>query len=153
MPKKLSPHFTLEELVFSQTAARKGIDNTPSPAVLANLKRVAETLEAVRSLLGDVPIRISSGYRSPALNKAIGGAKTSKHMDGLAVDFTAPGFGTVLQTAKKIAASGIAFDQVICEYGSWVHLGLAPLAQTARGEKLSIYAGTGYLKGIVSKPA
>ena len=152
MPKKLSPHFTLEELTVSQTATRRGIDNTPPPGVVANLKRLAAALEDIRGLLGDQPLHISSGYRSPALNKAIGGARTSQHQFGLAVDFTAPGFGTVLQTAKKIAASGIEFDQLICEYGSWVHVGLAADASPRR-QKLSIYAGTGYLPGIVGKPA
>lgn len=143
MARKLSEYFTLEEFVFSQTAARKTIDN---------LKQLAAVLEAIRSLLGDQPIRISSGYHSPALNKAIGGARTSSHMRGLAVDFTAPHFGTVLQTAKKIAGSTIAYDQVICEYGSWVHVGIVA-SGAAHRENLSIYSGTGYLPGLVTKPA
>jgi hypothetical protein len=84
------------------------------------------------------------------LNKAIGGAKASAHMEGLAADFTAPAFGTVLQVAKKIAAAGIDFDQLIYEYGTWVHIGLR--TGTPRRELLSIFKGTGYLKGILSKP-
>jgi hypothetical protein len=149
MAKKLSEHFTLDEMILSQTAARKGIDNTPSAEIVANLKVMAATLEEIRALLG-APILISSGYRSPALNKAVGGSKKSAHMLGLAADFTAPGFGTVLQVAKKIAASDIAFDQVIYEFGSWVHVGLR--VEAPRREKLSIFTGTGYLPGIVSKP-
>ena len=152
MPKKLTEHFTLDELVASQTAARKGIDNTPSPVVQKNLVRLAKVLEEVRTLLGGVPIQISSGYRGPELNKAIGGSKTSAHMQGLAVDFTAPQFGTVMQTAKKIAASGIEFDQIIYEYGTWVHLGLAADGVAPRAQKLSIFKGTGYIAGIVSAP-
>ena len=150
MPKKLSEHFTLEEMIFSQTAARKGIDNTPTPAIMANLKKTAALLEQVRAALGGVPILVSSGYRSPELNKAIGGAKASAHMLGLAADFTAPAAGTVLQVAKKIAAAGIEFDQLIYEYGTWVHIGLREGAP--RRETLSIFKGTGYLKGILSKP-
>lgn len=152
MPRYLSPHFTLEELLASQTAARRGIDNTPTPEALHNLQRLALALEQVRSHLGGAPILISSGYRSPALNRAVGGARNSRHMQGLAVDFTAPRFGTVLQTARAVAASGIAFDQIIHEFGSWVHLGLAPSGQAPASEKLSIFTGTGYLPGLVGQP-
>lgn len=149
MPKQLSDHFSLEEMVFSQTAARKGIDNIPTPGIVANLRVLCATLEEVRELLG-VPLLISSGYRSPALNKAVGGAKGSAHMLGLAADFTAPAFGTVLQVAKKIAASGIVYDQVIHEFTSWVHLGLSK--DPPRKQNLSIFTGTGYLPGLISKP-
>jgi hypothetical protein len=146
--KMLSANFALEEFTESQTAARKGIDNTPDAATQKNLKALAEALEVVRARLGNVPMRISSGYRSPALNKAVGGSKNSAHMSGLAVDFTAPRFGTVLQTAKAAAASGIEFDQIIYEYGSWVHLGLAAPGKTARKQLLSIAKGTGYVDGL-----
>lgn len=151
MPTFLSEHFSLEELVASQTATRRQIDNKPSPGIVLNLRRLCAVLEEVRALLGGVPLVISSGYRSPALNKAIGGAGTSKHMLGLAVDFTVPKFGTVLQTAKAIAASGIAYDQTIYEYGTWVHLGLAPSGQVPRRQNLSIFSGTGYIDGIVTR--
>ena len=149
MPRKLSEHFTLEEMVLSQTAARKDIDNTPTPAIVANLRLTVATLEEIRTLLG-VPILVSSGYRGPALNKAVGGSKTSAHMQGLAADFTAPGFGTVLQVARKISASKIAYDQLIYEFGSWVHIGLSTAA--LRQQDLSIFTGTGYLPGIIGKP-
>lgn len=152
MPRFLSPHFTLEELTISQTAAREGIDNTPSAAVLKNLKRLALVLEEVRHLAGDQPLVISSGYRSPALNKAVGGASKSAHMLGLGADITVPSFGTVMQLARAIAASGIAYDQLIHEYGTWVHIGLAEPGVAPRGQNLSIFKGTGYLKGIVGKP-
>ena len=152
MPRYLTPHFTLDELVASQTAARRGIDNTPPPDVLRNLQRLAQGLEEVRTRLGGLPLLISSGYRCPALNRAVKGAPNSLHMQGLAVDFTVPRFGTVLQTARAVAASGIAFNQVIHEFGSWVHLGLAPDGQPPAGEKLSIFTGTGYLSGLVGQP-
>jgi hypothetical protein len=136
-------------MTLSQTAARKGIDNTATPEIVANLKRVAATLEEVRALLG-APILVSSGYRSPALNKAIGGSPTSAHMHGLAADFTAPGFGTVLQVARKISASTIAYDQLIYEFGTWVHIGLS--SDGLRQQDLSFF-GTSYIPGIVTKPA
>ena len=152
MRRKLSEHFTLEELIFSQTAMRKGIDNTPAPDIVRNLRRLAGALEDVRALLG-APVVISSGFRGEALNRAVGGARNSAHMRGLAADFTAPGAGAVLQVARRIAASNIAYDQLIFEYGSWVHVGLADVGAAPRRQDLSIFKGTGYLPGIVGKPA
>lgn len=154
MPKVryLTPHFTLEEMVFSQTAARLDIDNTPSPQVIHNLYRACQALEVVRQEMGELPVIVSSGYRSAALNKAVGGAADSRHMQGLAVDFTVPRYGPTLRVARVIASCGLQFDQVIHEYGRWVHLGLAPEGLPVRGEKLSIFAGTGYLDGLRAEP-
>lgn len=121
---KLSDHFTLEELTFSQTAGRKNIDNKPSLEKVAHLTRLAYCMEQVRALLGG-PIRITSGYRSPALNAAIGGSKTSAHMNGYAADFVCPSFGSPLEIALTIAASSIKFDQCIQE-GTWVHISFDP---------------------------
>lgn len=118
---RLSPHFTLEELTFSQTAARRGIDNTPTPEVLENLKRTALGLEGIRILLG-VPIIVSSGYRSPALNAAVGGSKSSQHMTGEAADFTAPGFGSPRAVVDRMTDAHIEYDQCIVEFGRWVHV-------------------------------
>jgi zinc D-Ala-D-Ala carboxypeptidase len=153
MPKSLSEHFTLEEFVISQIAVRKEIDNTPSADIVRNLRRLAAILENIRSFLGGVFILISSGYRSPALNTAVGGSAKSAHMLGLAADFTAPSFGTVIQVARKISGSDISYDQLIHEYGSWVHIGLANNGVEPRKQNLSIFKGTGYLKGIVGKPS
>jgi hypothetical protein len=122
---KLSKHFSLDEFTASQTAVRKGIDNTPPENVIENLRMLANTLEHVRSLLGNNPIRISSGFRCLALNRAIGGSKVSAHTLGYAVDFTCPGFGTPKEVADKIAASTIKFDQLIYE-GTWIHLSVDP---------------------------
>lgn len=120
---KLSIHFDLSEFTHSQTAIRRGIDNTPDDTILTNLYRLAQTLEQVREVLGK-PIIISSGYRCPELNAAIGGSKTSAHMKGLACDFTCPAFGTPYAVALEIADSVVEFDQIIYE-GTWVHLGLS----------------------------
>lgn len=119
MPQ-LTEHFTLEELTQSQTAARRGIDNTPTGDILDALTNTATQMEKVRKLLG-VSINVSSGYRSPALNRAIGGSTTSAHCKGQAVDFTAPAFGSPKEICNAIIKSGIVFDQLIYE-GTWVHI-------------------------------
>ena len=119
---QLTTHFALEEFTLSQEAARKGLDNTPTPEAMANLLRTATGMEAVRVVLGGAPISISSGYRSPSVNAAVGGAKNSQHMTGMACDFTAHRFGTVQQVFDAIKRSGIAYDQLIIEFGRWVHI-------------------------------
>ena len=143
----LSPHFSLAELVSSQVATRKGIDNAPAPAIVANLTRLAALLEQVRALVG-APIAISSGYRSPALNKAVGGASNSAHVLGLAADISASKLAP-RALALLIRQSDIAFDQLIYE-GTWVHIGLSTGAP--RRQVLTVkFAGGGvsYVTGIV----
>lgn len=143
---QLSRNFTLEELTVSQEAARRGLDNTPGPDEMANLKQLAILLEEVRLLLGH-PILVSSAYRSSKVNSAVGGSKNSAHMRGLAADFTCPGYGSVYEVATRIRDSRIAYDQLIHEFGAWVHIGLAENVQ--RRQNLSIFKGTGYLPGIL----
>ena len=126
---QLTPHFSLEELIASQTAARLGIDNTPTAEVLANLRKLAGYLETVRAHF-DLPLSISSGYRCPALNAAVpGSSKTSAHCFGLAADFTVPGWAN-LDACREIATCLSGWDQIIYEFGpaGWVHLGLTNLA-------------------------
>ena len=145
---QLTKHFTLEEFTESQTAARLHINNDPSPDVLSNLFLLASTMEEVRALLNK-PIYISSGYRSPKLNKAIGGSKTSAHIKGLACDFVCRGFGDPLSVCREISESTIHFDQLIYE-GTWVHLGLS---DNPRREVLTAKfynRKTTYLHGIVA---
>lgn len=121
MPQ-LSPNFSLDELTFSQTAARNNIDNVPTGQALTNLTNTAMQMELVRKLLGK-PISVNSGYRSAALNKILkGSSKTSQHMVGEAVDFTCRLFGTPRQIVEKIKCSNISFDQLIFEFESWVHI-------------------------------
>ena len=142
----LTENFTLNELVRSSTAVRLGIDNRPSPAIVGALTRTAKAMEEVRALLGH-PIHVSSGYRCRALNKAIGGASNSAHMDGNAVDFTCPLFGTPLTVAQAIRDSGIVFDRLIHE-GTWVHISFDP---RARREVLTAHfdtAGVTYTPGV-----
>ena len=121
---QLSEHFSLEELTFSQTATRKGINNEPSEAVKANLAVLAKGLERVRAILLS-PLHISSGYRSVELNRAIGGTAKSAHIDGYAADFTAPAFGSPEAIVRQLKRTGIQCDQCIME-GTWVHISFAP---------------------------
>jgi len=121
---KLTEHFSLDELVFSQTAVRKGIKNEPSEAVKKNLQVLANNLERVRAILLS-PLHVSSAYRSPDLNKALGGSKTSAHMDGYAADFIAPAFGNPESIVRALKRSMLPVDQCIME-GTWVHISFAP---------------------------
>ena len=116
----LSPHFTLGEFTRSQTAVRRGIDNTPPPEVIESLTLLCVyVLEPIRAALG--PVSISSGYRSVTLNRAIGGASGSQHTKGEAADISVEGMDTeVLYTAIK--SSPVPFDQLIQEFGQWVHI-------------------------------
>ena len=144
---KLSEHFTLEELTFSATAQRKQIDNKPPAEVLDNMKRLAAGLEEVRAALGNKPMRINSGYRSPKLNRAVGGARLSAHTAGYAADFVCPEFGSPLKIVKALAATGIQFDKLIQE-GTWVHISFAP---EARRQLLTAHFGpngTSYTEGV-----
>jgi hypothetical protein len=149
MSTVLTTHFSLDELTASQEAARRNIYNVPSSTIITNLTHLAEQLEIVRSALGGFPIVISSGYRSDALNKAVGGARDSAHRTGLAADFTVPRFGTVLETAKMVAACDIEYDQIIYEFGRWVHLAVALPNKKGRKELLSIKYARYYVKGLV----
>ena len=121
---KLTEHFTLEELIFSQYAQRNGIDNTPSQQVIHNLIKLASSLQEIRELVS-APIIVTSGYRCPELNKAIGGSETSAHTKGFAADIRCYAFGSPYQLANAIVESAIKFDQLILEFDSWVHFGLA----------------------------
>ena len=120
----LTKHFTLEELVNSETATRLGIDNTPTVEVIDNLTFLAEKLEDVRALLCN-PMLVSSGYRSLILNRHLGSRDTSSHAKGLAVDFISPSFGNPEAIVRAIVESNIQYDQVILEFNRWVHLSFA----------------------------
>ena len=133
----LSPHFTLAEMTFSDTATRKGIDNTPSPEVIANLTALCvNVLEPLRAALG--PVHITSGYRSPALNVAIGGSKVSAHMEGKAADVNVPG-KTLAEVFNWLQANA-PYDQIIREFppGGWVHCSFAG-AQGRRKGLLAVH--------------
>lgn len=132
---KLSAHFTLDELIASQYAARHGLDNMPSDAIVANLERLcADLLEPLRIAVGR-PIVVSSGYRSPEVNRAIGGSSGSAHMLGLAADITVPGL-SVQAVCKEIVKLKRPFDQIIDEYSAWVHVAIAAKNKKPRMQQL-----------------
>lgn len=118
----LSPHFTVDEFTQSQTAAREGIDNTIPADLMPAAKRTAFGLELVRTLLNSHAVFISSGYRCPSLNAYVGGSRLSQHMLCEAADFTCPTYGTPAQIVAAITKSTIPYDQVIIEFGRWVHI-------------------------------
>lgn len=126
---KISEHLDLSELIRSESAKRRGIANMPTEAHIANLKLLAEKVfEPIRNNFR-CPIHISSGYRSAELNKAVGGATTSQHSSGEAIDIDMDGSPNsvtnkmVFDYIKKY----LEFDQLIWEFGSaenpdWVHV-------------------------------
>jgi hypothetical protein len=126
---KLSEHLDLSEVTRSETAKRKGISNMPTPEHLENFKKLAENIfEPIRKHFG-VPIHISSGYRSKALNTAIGGSLTSQHCQGEAIDIDMDGSsnGVTNKMVFDYIKANLNFDQLIFEFGTkdapdWVHV-------------------------------
>ena len=136
----LSPHFTLAEL----TVTNSSLPNIPSDFEIIRLKRIAETLELVRSALGNKPIHINSGFRSEAVNRFVGGSVTSVHMLGYAADFTCPNFGRPMDICMAIIDAGIVFDQLILE-PTWVHIGLGAIT---RHQVLTATGNSHYAPGL-----
>ena len=114
----LSPHFSLKELTYTD---HREYDNTPPTAALANLYRLAALLEQVKVVLGGKPVMVNSGYRSKAVNDAVGSRDSSQHRTGCAADIRVPGM-TPDQVVRAILADGLVFDQVIKEFDRWVHI-------------------------------
>jgi len=123
---KLSKNFTLKEFTKSQTAERRGIDNTPNDEHLENAEFLfGNVVQKVRDNFG--PTTINSGYRGPELNEAVGGSKKSQHCHGQAADIEVPGVSNY-EVAKWIT-DNCDFDQVILEFytpgipdSGWVHV-------------------------------
>ncbi len=152
---QLSNNFTLNEFLISQTASRLGIDNTPPEFVIENLKALCHNiLQPLRDNYG--PVVVTSGYRCPELNKAIGGAVNSQHLEGKAADIHIPSLSN--DNLARIIAANFEFDQVILEFytlgkpnSGWVHVSY----NTAGNKKEELTAvkqngKTVYLKGIVT---
>lgn len=144
-------HFRLSEFLRSDTAVRQGLDNTPKAVDLANIRNVlAPGMQRVRDSLGR-PVLITSGYRSPEVNAAIGGSKSSQHSQGLAADFICPAFGTPRQVVQYLMerSGEIRFDQLIFE-GSWVHISF--VAGAGRSQVLTAHfmrgGGVSYSPGL-----
>lgn len=124
--EQISKHITYKEATQSPTATRLKIDNTPTDEVLTNMKLVAEMcFEPLREWYGK-PITINSFYRSPALNKAVKGAKNSDHVKGFAIDLDTPSNAENKKLFEWLKEH-VEFDQLIWEYGNesgpdWVHV-------------------------------
>ena len=123
---RLSKNFSRAEIEHSNTAKRLGISNEMSEKHLENMQRLIDNLiQPMRDAIG--PIRISSGYRSPKLNKAIGGASRSQHSKGEALDlqFWEKGKMNNRVIYEWVLESGVEFDQMINEFDfSWIHISL-----------------------------
>lgn len=149
---QLCKYFTLEEATHSDTAIRLGIDNQPSAVQFENMKHFGLTvIDPLREHLG-FPMNCNSWLRLPAVNVAVGGSAVSSHMDGFAIDTTCAKFGDPLAVAKEAAKffkeKGIKFDQIIHEYGRWVHISGAP---EARGQLLTIFRPQNkYVPGLLT---
>lgn len=132
----LSAHFTLEEFIVSQTAARMGRAIEPSATDIRNLTRLCvEVLEPLRIDLRR-PIHVTSGLRPVWLNQAIGGSTSSAHVDGRAADIQVPGM-TPLEVCQRVVELGLPFDQVIHEFppSGWCHIGIAKEGAQPRGDQ------------------
>ena len=146
---KLSKNFSLQEMTKSQTALRRGIDNTPTPDKIDPLTMLCEkVLQPVRDHF-DRPVTITSGYRSPELCMAIGSKPTSQHTKGQAADFEVPGVSN-LEVAKWISEN-LEFDQLIleCYTGGntgWIH---CSYVHEPRKELLTYDRVNGYRKGLI----
>ena len=117
----MTPHFTLAELTHTD---HRSLDNTPNAGELANLKKLAEFLETVKTTLGGKPVMINSAYRSKAVNDAVGSRDTSQHRLGLAADFKVPGM-IPDAVVRAIIAAKLPFDQIIREFDAWTHISIS----------------------------
>ena len=143
MPTFITPHFTLEEATYSDTAVRRDIPNKPTPAVWANMQAAALHLEKVRDITG--PLHVNSWYRQPLVNQLVGGAKDSAHMTGFAIDCTSTDY-TPYELCKMVIDSGIKFDQIILEFNRWMHISFDP---KMRQQVLSIFKPGMYQNGLI----
>ena len=142
MAEYLTEHFSLQEMVRSSFATRKGLDNTPTARHRANLVRVCEVLEEVRSVLGGRSLFVSSGLRKGRVNDDMGGARNSAHKKGLAADLDNlhdGNYEAFLQIAPYVLRREFPVDQLIGEFflpneprGGWIHIGLADEEKEAR---------------------
>jgi hypothetical protein len=125
---KISEHVSYAEATKSATAQRRGMYNTPNATELQNMQTLSEQIfEPIRCALGDKPLKITSFFRSIALNRAIGGSSTSQHCKGQAMDIDADGSHTSNRQIFQYIVENLSFDQLIWEFGDnldpdWVHV-------------------------------
>ncbi len=117
----MTEHFTLAELTAT---SHRQFDNTPNEAETANLQRLAEFLEQVKTALDGKPIMINSAFRSKQVNDSVGSKDTSQHRTGCAADFKVPGM-TPDAVVRAIIAAGLPYDQIIREFDAWTHISIS----------------------------
>ncbi|MEN1995323.1 D-Ala-D-Ala carboxypeptidase family metallohydrolase [Stenotrophomonas bentonitica] len=140
---QLTANFSLAEL----TVTDRNMPNVPNQAEVASLRSLAEMiLQPLRDALGK-PVRVNSAFRSEAVNRVVGGTATSQHRLGQAADIHVPGM-TSVEVAKKIVALGLPFDQVIEEFGSWVHVSYGPRRRRQQLTAVKRSGKTVYVQGI-----
>jgi hypothetical protein len=130
----LTPHFTLEELTHTD---HREFDNTPNEQELENIKRLAEFLEEVKTVLGGKPVMVNSAFRSKQVNDAVGSKDTSQHRVGCAADIRIPSM-TPDEVVKAIMASDLGYDQLIREFDRWTHLSITNTAGAAPRKQVLI---------------
>jgi len=116
----MTPYFSLAELTMT---SHRQFDNTPNAAELANLTRLAQFLELVKTKLDGKPIMVNSAFRSKAVNDSVGSKDTSQHRLGCAADIRVPGM-TPDQVVRAIMSHGLYFDQIIREFDAWTHISI-----------------------------
>lgn len=148
----ISDHFTYSDVVRSEIASRRGIDNIPSGSLIPTLTNTAKNLEGVRNVLLK-PIIVSSWFRCLTLNQLLGSKDTSQHTVGEAVDFESPTFGSPYRVCKAIINAGelVPFDQLILEH-EWVHISFcSDPSMKPRSQVISLLQSGGYAKGLTDK--
>jgi hypothetical protein len=145
----VTEHFSYKEICHSGYAVTHGIANEPPPHLDCAIQHTADAMERVRAVLGNNSIRITSWYRSPAVNRAVGSKPSSQHTLGEAVDFTCAAYGTPLAICKRLIELQdlIRFDQLILE-PSWVHISFTLSGIKPRGAVLSLLKTGGYSTGL-----
>ena len=117
----MTPHFTLAELTHTD---HREFDNTPNEAETANLQKLAEFLELVKTALGGKPIMVNSAFRSKQVNDAVGSKDTSQHRTGCAADIRVPGM-TPDAVVRALIASKLPYDQLLREFDAWTHISIS----------------------------
>lgn len=142
---QLSPNFSWAEATVTST----GLPNVPTADEQIRIRNTAMEMQIVRAALQRKPIKVNSWFRSPQVNKAVGGSATSEHALGAAVDFVCPAYGTPYEICQSLIAVAhiLNYNQLIYE-GTWVHISFPPAGQVGKREVLTYKAGK-YSKGLV----
>jgi hypothetical protein len=151
MHLQITKHFSLREMTRSAKGQELGLKNDPPPELMPNILKICERLEQVRAHYGK-PITVRSCYRSPEVNKAVGGSKTSAHRFGLAADFLVDGVANI-DVARWCRDNIADYDQIIYEFGptGWVHMGFTVTSQPRKQLLSAVKQGgkTVYKQGLV----